>query len=179
LSQAGLASRQISLGLENMRHARHGLPPSEDFSHLEANWRWKQQLEILGEMRRRADTILLGNTQLAPDMRAELVRTGVMEVTIQARDWWQIFLALAGRARLVVFYIEKATPNLVREMAHIRDHGTGYVVLGAREEIDELARMPDVGEAFALRARLVAGVHDLARLRPLLDELLGPVRSSN
>lgn len=173
LGQTGLAKRQIALGLESMRNARHGMPISEDCSHLEANWRWRHQLDVLKEMKRRAPTILLGNTRLAPDMRAELAATGAMVVTIQARDWWQVFLSLADRARIVVFYIEQATPNLMREMAHIRGHGVKYVIAGDPSEITALGRIPEIGEQFAAGAMLVARTTDLDSLRLILDGVLG------
>lgn len=175
LSSHGVQLGNISRGLENLRNARHGLfPVTDDIGHLEANWSWKDQLAVLHLLRSRAATILLGNTRLHPDMRVELARTGISELTIQVGNWWDVFLALACRPQLIVFYIEQATPMLMREMVHTRDRCNPYVVMGEPEELSRLAQVPEIGEGFLAGAKQICGRKDLANLTPLLDQFLGP-----
>lgn len=173
MSASGVRVGNITRTLGSLRNARHGMIGlDDDIGHLEANWRWERQLAVLSALKARAPTILLGNTRLSQDMRGELAHTGATELTIQIGDWWHAFLALADRARIIVLYIEQATPMLVREIGHIRDHGSPYIVMGEADELEKLGAIPEIGAAFLGGAALICGTRDVALLAPVLDRTL-------
>lgn len=174
LSASGVQVANISRTLGSLRNARHGLPGLEDdIEHLEANWRWKRELAVLAAMQVRAPAILLGNIGLPQDMRRELAATGIIELTIQVGHWWETFLALADRARVIVFYVEQATPMLVREMGHILQHRGPFIVMGEPGELAKLSTIPGIGEEFVDRATLVCGTQDVVALSAILNEVFG------
>jgi hypothetical protein len=81
-------------------------------------------------------------------MRNELAQIGTIELTIQAQDWWPIFLALSHRAYLIILYIEAASPMLLREMQHINTHGLRYAIFADDAELRCLAEERSLGESF-------------------------------
>jgi hypothetical protein len=141
-----------------IRAARVGELYVPNLDHLVAYRKWSAQLEVLRAIQQRYPAVLLGNTELGSNMREELTQTGIIEVTIQAQEWWPIFLALSHRAHLIILYIETATPMLLREMQHIGAHGLRYAIFADDAELRRLAEEPGLGESFLSSA--------VARLKP-------------
>lgn len=160
LSYASKERMNIYQGMERIQAARLGesLMLDTNLDHLVAYRKWSAQLEVLRSIQERYSTVLLGNTTLNSDMREELTRTGIIEVTIQAQEWWPIFLALSRHAYLIILYIETASPMLLREMQHIGSHRLRYAIFADDDELRRLAEEPSLGESFLSSA--------VARLKP-------------
>ena len=81
-------------------------------------------------------------------MHEELTSTGIIELTIQAQDWWPIFLALAQHARLIVLYVEAASPTLLREMHYLRTHNLRFAIFADDASLRDIAEEPSLGKPF-------------------------------
>jgi len=162
----------IVRGLAMMRAARRLEWYEPDFSHIEANNKWRAQLRVLRAIEEAGlPIIMLGNTRLGGEMRSELASTGVRELTIQAQDWWQIFLRICSRASVIFFYVEEQSPMLVQEMQHVHACGLRYVLCGDDAAIRGLANVTGVGNVFLADALTLVGDDDSAAIPRLLSQL--------
>lgn len=168
LDYTGKQRGNIASGLARIRAARMNEFYVEDLSHLAAHRKWSAQLEVLRSIQKRYPAVLLGNTALSRNMREEFTQTGIIEVTIQAQDWWPIFLALSHRAYLIILYIEAASPMLLREMQHLGTHGLRYVIFADDAELRLLARAPGLGESFLASAIGRLNLGNVTALRELM-----------
>jgi hypothetical protein len=162
----------IARGLASLRAARQMEWYIPDLSHIEANNRWRAELEVLGAIGKAGlAVIMLGNIRLGDEMRSELALTRVVELTIQAQEWWDIFVPICNRATVIFFYIEEPSPMLVREMQHVHACGLRYVLCGDDAAIAGLGDVTGVGKEFLADALALDGEDKTAAIAQLGSQL--------
>ncbi len=143
---------EIVEGMAARRAQRHNEWHESDLWHIRANVKWTSQLNLLKAIRARHPIILLGNTGLGSEMRTELGTLDILELTIQAQDWWSVFLTLTNGAYLIFVYVEEVSPMLLREMQHLKSTGLRYVICANDAEINDIAKVPELGNDFITAA---------------------------
>lgn len=179
LSAASVRSGTMLRARRQAFQARYGdFDIDYDVSHLEAGARWRASLRLLGAIQSRVPVLLLGNQAIEPEMRRELRALGVRELVIQAHDWWAVATDLAAQARAVIFFLESATPNLIREMEHVAERGYAYAVIGVGPALDALPATFPSGAGFLESAKSVLRIEEASLEAPepidaaALDSLL-------
>jgi hypothetical protein len=129
-----------------------------DLSHIEANKRWHEELKILHVIEGAGfPVIMMGNKALSDEIRNDLASTSIRVLTIQAQDWWQIFLRICDRASVIFVYVREISPMLVKEMQHIHAKCFKYVLCGDDAEIGKLVNVRELGEGFLKDAMAIMG----------------------
>ncbi len=172
LSRAGVADGELArdIAFEQWHRTGRGfIDPFNDTDAIPAA-RWQAELKLIRLIHAEWPVVLLGNTQLALDMRRELGELGVHELVVQAQDWWPLFAALAERAHAIVFLIEKTSSMLLREICHVVQQHLRYIVVGEERELEKLSAISDCGSAFLQHAISIIRYRDDA----MGDERIDP-----
>jgi hypothetical protein len=159
-------------GMATWRAAKRGEWYEADTEHLIANAKWHAELSALKAFEARLPVVLLGNTLLDDEMRADLVTAGITELTIQAQDWWSIFLTLSSRASITIVYVKQASTMLVREMQHLHSQHLRYLLFGDEKSIQTLAECTGIGNALIADAAAQSGESCLEAIPNVIDHIL-------
>jgi len=92
---------------------------------------WVDQMEALKIVRAKLPVFMLDNLTLPEKKQRELEVACIGVVSVIAADWWEVFLDLAKRAALIVFYVEVQSGMLSREMKYVAESDTPYLLLGS------------------------------------------------
>lgn len=143
-----LEARQARL---QNRYEDFGYAP--DIANFDAHAKWTKELAVVDALAAHMPVVLLGNLRISPEMRGDLDRLGVKSLAILAQDWYDIFTALAARARVAMFYVEQVSPSLRREIAYATAHPLDYIIIAGEFDRAAIVQSFDGGAAFIAAAR--------------------------
>lgn len=143
-----LEARQARL---QNRYEDFGYAP--DIANFDAHAKWTKELGAVEALAAHMPVVLLTNLRISPDMRGDLDRLSVKSLAILAQDWYDVFTALAARARLSMFYVEHVSPSLRREIAYAGVNNLDYIVVASESDAAAIAQSFDGGAAFVAGAK--------------------------
>ncbi len=134
-----------------------------DIANFDAHAKWTKELAAINGLAAHMPVVLLSNLRIGAEMRGDLDRLGVKSLAILAQDWYDIFTALAARARLAMFYVGQVSPSLSREIAYAGANNLDYIIVASESDVAAIAQSFDGGAVF------VAGA--IAKLAPDQSDL--------
>jgi hypothetical protein len=90
---------------------------------------WTLQSAAIRALQIARRVVLLENSALEEYKDRELSDTGALVVPVVTSDWWDVFVTLAERSRVIVVFLDVLSPSLRREITHILERGRPYVLV--------------------------------------------------